>query len=76
MKKMKMVFCGLLFSTCLAGNSFAADLGGYGVLSLIDSSVNAVIVALWGTDTCEGRICTTCKPTSDGSDGGNCRPTP
>ena len=76
MKKMKIVFCGVLMSTCLAGNSFAADLGGYGVLSFIDNAVNAVIMTLGGTDTCEGRICTTCKPTSDGSDGGNCRPTP
>ncbi len=76
MKKIKVLFCGMLVSACLAGNIFAADLNGYGVFTFFDITVNAVVSYLSSTDPCEGRICTNCKPNSEVSgDGGNCRPT-
>jgi hypothetical protein len=76
MKKVRLVFCGVLLSTCLAGNVFAGDFTGYGVFSFFDAAVNAV-VSVFTTDPCEGRICTNCKPGSGGSNegGDQCRPT-
>ena len=77
MKKVRLVFCGVLLSTCLSGNVFAGDFAGYGVFSFFDAAVNAVVSVFRAADPCEGRICTNCKPGSGGSEdgGGNCRPT-
>ncbi len=75
MKKVRLVCCGVLLSTCLAGNVFAGDFTGYGVFSYFDAAVSAV-VSVFIADPCEGRICTNCKPGSGGSESGEqCRPT-
>ena len=74
MKKIKVVLCGVLLSTCLAGNVFAGDLTGYGVFSFFDAAVNAVVTMLRSDDPCEGRACANCHPGSGGREG-NCRPT-
>ena len=75
MKKVKSIFGVLILATCMVGNSFAGDLTSKGVFSLFDSFLNAIVsVVASPDDNCEGRICTNCKPQSQGGDG-NCRPT-
>ncbi len=74
MKKIKSLFCMLVLSTCLVGNVFAGDfVAGYGVFSFFDSVINAVVSYARGADDCPTRVCTTCRPKTDGGD--NCRPT-
>lgn len=74
MKKLKSIFGVLVLSACMVGNSFAGDTGGTGISGFFDSLVNAVVSFATSADDCEGRICTDCKPGSDGG-GGTCRPT-
>lgn len=73
MKKAKSILGMLILSACLVGNSFAGASGiGTGAISFFDSLINA-IVGFATRDDCEGRICTDCRPQSEG--GGTCRPT-
>jgi hypothetical protein len=74
MKKLKTMICGLLLSTCLAGNVFAGDFTSYKIFSFFDSAVNAIVTMLSVDDPCEGRLCTNCKP-GTGNAEGTCRPT-
>ena len=75
MKKTKSILCGVLLSTCLAGNVFAGDLTGYGVFSFFDAALNVVVTTMLRLDDpCEGRGCANCHPGSGGVEG-NCRPT-
>lgn len=73
MKKTKSIFCVMLLSACLVGNVFAGGFTGYGVFSIFDNVINAVVTML-RDDPCEGRICTNCKPGSGGGADGICRP--
>lgn len=72
MKKIKSLFCMLILSTCISSNAFAGDFTGNGIASFVDNFVNAIVSLVTKDDNCEGRICTNCKPQSDG--GGTCRP--
>jgi len=74
MKKNKSIIGAFLLSTVLAGNVFAGDFTGTGVLDFFGSIYNAVVSFAGSSSPCETRQCQTCRPTErDGE--GNCRPT-
>lgn len=80
MKKRRSIFGAVLLSTVLAGNVFAGGSTSSGVFSFFESMTNAV-ASFFREEPCEGRQCSTCRPTysSDGTPipsatPSNCRP--
>lgn len=72
MKKRKSILGAVLLSTIMAGNVFAGDFTGVGVLDFFGSIYNAVVSFASGSP-CETRQCQTCRPREEGGEG-NCRP--
>lgn len=63
MKKIKVLFCAMLLSTCLVGNVFAGGVAtttGASFFSFFSDAVNAVVTFF--REECPPRQCTTCRP--------------
>jgi len=79
MKRLKTFAIAIALTTVLAGNIFATG-GTVSTAtlptSLLAYAVTAVLAMFGADDQCPLRQCTHCKPNTENSDNGDCRPTP
>ena len=74
MKKIKSILCVALLSVFLAGNVFAGDSPGSGVVSFFGDMFNVVYSLAAGPGDCRPRECQNCRPEQRDANG-DCRPT-
>jgi hypothetical protein len=73
MKKIKSILGVTLLSVTLAGNAFAGDSYGSGVISFFSGMMNAAYSLISGDDPCRPRDCQQCRPGETDNDPA-CRP--